>query len=556
MSGAEAHGGRLGRLLERRNLLAWGVLLVSLCTVLLAWNNLRQSQARAAQQQFDLLTKEVSEAIRGRMIDHEKILLGAAALLDASREVTRADWHTYIARLQLARHYPGIQGVGFSQVLRPEERAPFEARVRREGFLNFFVRPLGERAQYSSIIFLEPFSGRNLASFGYDMLSEPTRRAAMLAAAASGETQLSGKVTLLQETHGAVQPGLLMYVPVYRAGLPLGSPGERLRALRGFVFSPYRMHDLMTGILGNTPRELSFELYAGRAEAPEQLLFSSNPGDAWPAAPDSRQLLELYGQHWTLNFRPAPAFSAGFEQGQGPLLALGICISLLLFFLVDSLSRRREQAQGLAKRMTEQLRQQKQHLRRSEERLALALKGSNDGWWDLDLRADTFYSSPRGWQMLGYPDDGLAGGTRSWERLVHAEDLEQARGTLDHALRQGETYFNFECRLLHCAGHAVPVLLRGYIQRDERGRPLRVSGTTMDLTEGKRIERMKSEFVSTVSHELRTPLTSIAGSLGLIRGGALGSVPQPMQQMLEIAHHNSLRLSHLINDLLDMDKLV
>ncbi|MBB1521465.1 PAS domain S-box protein [Aquipseudomonas guryensis] len=77
-----------------------------------------------------------------------------------------------------------------------------------------------------------------------------------------------------------------------------------------------------------------------------------------------------------------------------------------------------------------------------------------------------------------------------------------------------------------------------------------------DISERKRIEQMKNEFVSTVSHELRTPLTSIAGSLGLINGGALGEVPAAMQQMLQIAHINSLSLSALINDLLDMEKLL
>ncbi|WP_439887083.1 PAS domain S-box protein [Pseudomonas sp. MBLB4123] len=76
-----------------------------------------------------------------------------------------------------------------------------------------------------------------------------------------------------------------------------------------------------------------------------------------------------------------------------------------------------------------------------------------------------------------------------------------------------------------------------------------------DISERKRIERMKDDFVSTVSHELRTPLTAIAGSLGLINGGVLGEVPATMQQMLTIAQGNCQRLSALINDLLDMDKL-
>ncbi len=84
----------------------------------------------------------------------------------------------------------------------------------------------------------------------------------------------------------------------------------------------------------------------------------------------------------------------------------------------------------------------------------------------------------------------------------------------------------------------------------------RLIAVIRDISERKRIEQMKTEFVSTVSHELRTPLTAIAGSLGLINGGALGEVPQTMQSMLQIAADNSARLGMLINDLLDMEKLV
>lgn len=84
----------------------------------------------------------------------------------------------------------------------------------------------------------------------------------------------------------------------------------------------------------------------------------------------------------------------------------------------------------------------------------------------------------------------------------------------------------------------------------------RFIGVVRDITERRRIQQMKNEFVSTVSHELRTPLTSISGALGLVVGGALGEVPGPMSGMLQIAHQNSQRLGLLINDLLDMEKLV
>jgi PAS domain S-box-containing protein len=82
-----------------------------------------------------------------------------------------------------------------------------------------------------------------------------------------------------------------------------------------------------------------------------------------------------------------------------------------------------------------------------------------------------------------------------------------------------------------------------------------VLGWLHDITRLIRIERMKSEFVATVSHELRTPLTAISGALGLISGGVLGELPVHVQKMLDIANKNSQRLSHLINDLLDIEKL-
>ena len=79
--------------------------------------------------------------------------------------------------------------------------------------------------------------------------------------------------------------------------------------------------------------------------------------------------------------------------------------------------------------------------------------------------------------------------------------------------------------------------------------------TYTDITERRRTERMKNEFISTVSHELRTPLTSIRGSLGLIVGGAVGELPAKAREMISIAHANSERLVRLINDILDIEKI-
>lgn len=108
---------------------------------------------------------------------------------------------------------------------------------------------------------------------------------------------------------------------------------------------------------------------------------------------------------------------------------------------------------------------------------------------------------------------------------------------------------------LNIKGVGTKWALASYLQIQYQGEPATL-GWFHDITERIRIERMKTEFVSTVSHELRTPLTAISGALGLLAGGVLGTLPAQIKDMVVIAHKNSERLTFLINDLLDMEKLV
>jgi len=105
-------------------------------------------------------------------------------------------------------------------------------------------------------------------------------------------------------------------------------------------------------------------------------------------------------------------------------------------------------------------------------------------------------------------------------------------------------------------GERIPVWLTITPIRSESGELTGYLGIAEDITERKRLDRMKNEFISTVSHELRTPLTSISGALGLINQGATGELPGKAQQMADLAYRNTQHLSALVNDLLDMEKLV
>jgi PAS domain S-box-containing protein len=116
-------------------------------------------------------------------------------------------------------------------------------------------------------------------------------------------------------------------------------------------------------------------------------------------------------------------------------------------------------------------------------------------------------------------------------------------------------YGPYEKEYIRKDGSRYPVLLNGMLVEEPNGRKL-IWSIIEDISERKRIERMKNEFISTVSHELRTPLTAISGALGLINGGVAGELPEGMSKMLDVAFKNSQRLILLINDLLDMEKLL
>lgn len=181
-------------------LAAWLVLIAGLIISFWAWHAIREDIDEAAQAQFAFRVEEVTAAIRARMLAYEQVLRGAVGLFEASEEVTRAEWRVYVAALRIEENYPGILGIGFARHIARAQLAAHVQAVRAEGFTDYAVRPQGERGEFTSIVFIEPFDDRNRRAFGYDMFSEPVRRAAMERARDGAASAVSNKVILAQET--------------------------------------------------------------------------------------------------------------------------------------------------------------------------------------------------------------------------------------------------------------------------------------------------------------------------------------------------------------------
>ena len=199
---------------------------------------------------------------------------------------------------------------------------------------------------------------------------------------------------------------------------------------------------------------------------------------------------------------------------------------------------------------------QNQH-RENERRLANIIKGTHIGTWEWSIKANNIIINERWAEIIGYQLNELSPfSMTTWQALMHPDDLALAQEKLAKHMKGELEFYEHEHRLKHKNGHWVWVHDRGcIIQNDDSNNPTLMSGSLADISERKRLETMKQDFISTVSHELRTPLTSITGSLGLITGEALGAPPPAMAKILNIAHKNSQRLGVLINDLLDMEKL-
>ncbi len=137
---------------------------------------------------------------------------------------------------------------------------------------------------------------------------------------------------------------------------------------------------------------------------------------------------------------------------------------------------------------------------------------------------------------------------------VHPDDRDtvaEMRGQHLHGTVQGPN----EYRIILKDGSIRWIHREVEVLRDPSGKPVKLVAAEQDITDQKRLDQAKDAFISTISHELRTPLTSIRGSLGLIAGGASGALPEKMQRLFDIALRNSERLSRLVNDLLDLQRM-
>jgi PAS domain S-box-containing protein len=206
----------------------------------------------------------------------------------------------------------------------------------------------------------------------------------------------------------------------------------------------------------------------------------------------------------------------------------------------------------------------------NEERLRMAVEVAQVAAWDWNLQSGAMHWSTDPEKLFGFPQ-GAFGSELRIARALHPDDRHLMEAAIERALTTG----NYECefRAVRSDGSVVWITDRGRVVRDGNGEADRIVGISRDVTAQRRAEwereqllaserkakeeaerqsRMKDEFVATVSHELRTPMNVILGWLHLV---TTGKSPGTTATALSVIQRNARLQAHLIDDLLDINRL-
>jgi len=460
----------------------FAVLISSLFLVLFLWNMYDHSLKDRSQAIYEDRTNDIISRIVKRMHDHEQVLRGAAALFNVRGDVSRTDWRHYVSALQLDENHPGILGVGFSKWLTPEEKEANIKSIRTEGFPEYTIRPEGQRPVYTSIIYLEPFNWRNQRAFGYDMYTEPIRRAALDKARDGNVATVAAKIILVQETDKDKQSGMLMYVPVYNQSMPLDTVENRRKAFIGFTYSPIRMNDFVYGTLEKLPQDIAFEITIGGKQSADNLMFSSLHAEkqilpkGFEPAISTSKTVQAYGCTWQISFKTLPAFNRELNLEKSYfVLFVGILFSALLSYLALVMQKSRIQA----------IQNAEEKVQTSESRFNSLLSASPTGVFETDSAGNCTYVNDKWCELTGL--DSVAAMGKGWAATLHPDDGLNVFREWNESVTE-KRQFTMEYRFLRPNGKSVWVLGKSSALLAASGEIQGYVGTISDITDLKQIE--------------------------------------------------------------------
>ena len=357
---------------KRRFSISLTILVTFTVTLMLISFEVRREQRYLAEE-FNKDAKEYINALQNSVSMHFGVLRALGSFYDASDYVDVREFKVFTQ--EAVYEHQGIQALSWNPYVTDAGRNEFERRMR-SNIPGFRITErneagqlvtAGKREAYVPVGYIEPLVG-NERALGFDVMSNPVRREALLRARDSGEIAVTGRITLVQESGS--QFGVLAFLPIYKKETDADRTDERMRNIAGFVVAVFRGGDIVNDALQDVsqfhPTLLAYRLLDLSAPEGEQELYAMVPASMRMSAGDTAQRLfdnhselhlkerfELGGRSWQFEVVPTPGYLAEHKtDGAWFVLFTGLIFNLMAGSIVLLMSGRENSLRQLVAERT------------------------------------------------------------------------------------------------------------------------------------------------------------------------------------------------------------
>jgi len=481
----------------------------------------------AAQHELEEISLNMSKSIESELEVSFELMWSIEGLFNASSEVTRDEFRVFVERMLL--HHNEIQALEWIPRITHQERIPYEAGVRNEGFSEFAISqrteqgnmaPDQKRKEYYPVSYVEPLTG-NEAALGFNLGSSKTRLATLEESRDSGDTLITGPITLVQEQ--GKQSGFLIFSPIYE-GRPKGTV-ERQKSLLGFALGVFRIGDLVghavSRIEGFNIDSVALTIYDDTAGGESQLSYSNHTDSSAVRLLSTSTSISKGGRKWRLEFTTGPAFVASHKSYLPVLLLL---VANLFAFFACLYIFARGRAEGARIEHEQLLKMEQLRQVRMASELNQLIDTANAPIFGVNTRLQVNEWNQAVAEITGYEKDEVLNCLFVHE-FIGVDNKDEVGKILRDAMA-GEETANYEIHLRTKEGVMATLLFNTTTRRDMEGNIIGVIGVGQDITELRQKEdslqrALKMEAVGQltggIAHDFNNLLSIIGGNLRFLQ---------------------------------------
>ncbi len=371
----DAGGGSLGaRFSTLEKFATIAVLLAGLALTALGFKLVSDTQRQRIETNFEQQATDAANALSNTLIRHTNLLLAMQGLFHASDNVSRREFQTFVRSIDAEKNFPEAAALSWNAVVPAEQLDTFEDMVRSdtslnaEGYPDFAVRPREENKTAIVVAYTEPMAG-NERAFGFNIGSNPDRLAGVEQSRDTGDIVITAPITLTQETGS--QKAFLMMLPIYSPAYP-ETLEQRREAFNGLSVAVFRGGDLIErSAKADFDYFLVEDITDHEMPSEDRLLHSAGEPLTASNILQSNRTFSIGGRSWLLSFQQNPQEWTFAERAiEIAVASLGALTSLLAAMLFGSMATSRRKAQLEAKRLTVDLQNANEELRRSNNDLS------------------------------------------------------------------------------------------------------------------------------------------------------------------------------------------